>query len=101
MINKLTFHLMNYPLDRDLDLNIQTLLSKDISKVEEDRYERYVYFKDGSFLTYWIENKWYGYASQGAYMDKNKNKYTWINVRPKRSTLLKMDKTFKQKELWD
>jgi hypothetical protein len=82
---------MNYKIDTLLDgILLQAIDSGIKSATGTDSYYLDIIFNDGSQLSAWNVNKYYGWLSLGCFIFPNNEKYSWQSARPSRATMAKL-----------
>lgn len=90
----------NCSVARVLDKHLEKALESGIEYVKEELicgtpFYILVVFKNGTVGRFWNENYPYAWISQG-YLEFDTSYYEWSGVRPKRRTLIKLDKAIKK-----
>lgn len=89
-MNKLTFKLMNYPIDSLLDELLKRVMNEKITDLSIGVYRITLRTKN-HYVQIWGENKWYAWLSEGI-IKFNGKEYDFNDVRPKRKTMIEFDK---------
>lgn len=94
-MNKFTFILMNYGIDRALNSILTQAMNSGIKSISGgDNYYLKIIFNDGSKLKAWNVNRYYGWLSKGCftYPNKEDGEYNWNNARPHKNTMARLYK---------
>ena len=97
-MNRLTFTLMNEPVDRALDQIIKSSLESGVERATVLRYTIKVLFKNGIEMQAWNANKYYAWLQSGHIKQDGHISplYEWKGARPSKQTMCDLDDAITQ-----